>query len=104
MSHRILLCLRYGLRVCAMNIAKRLPDEVNAARAAAGNAGLDVPILDKLAEQLIERAGGRGKSLGARQLALPIADCQSHQTIFPDRTQKCDLHPSRSQTDGCSET
>jgi serine/threonine-protein kinase HipA len=48
------------------NMAKRLPDEVSAARAAASKEGLDAPILDRLTKELIERAGACGKSLGAR--------------------------------------
>jgi serine/threonine-protein kinase HipA len=46
------------------NMAKRLPDEVNAACAIANKEGLDAPIIDMLAKQLIERGGVCRKSLG----------------------------------------
>jgi serine/threonine-protein kinase HipA len=46
-------------------MAKRLPDQVNAARVQAREEGLDAPIIDLLAAQLIERAKECGKSLGA---------------------------------------
>ncbi|TAK48720.1 MAG: type II toxin-antitoxin system HipA family toxin [Xanthobacteraceae bacterium] len=50
-------------RLAAM--AKRLPDEVNAAHLSANKQGLDAPIIEKLAKQLTERAGACSKSLGA---------------------------------------
>ncbi|EJW10829.1 HipA protein [Rhodovulum sp. PH10] len=49
-------------RLTAM--AKRLPDEANAARVRAREEGLDAPIIDRLTEQLIERAAACRKSLG----------------------------------------
>jgi serine/threonine-protein kinase HipA len=45
-------------------MAKRLPDEVNAVRAAATQEGLDTPIIGKLAKQLTERAQACAKLLG----------------------------------------
>jgi serine/threonine-protein kinase HipA len=48
------------------SMAKRLPDELNAVRAAASREGLDAPIIDKLAKQLIKRADACRKSLGVR--------------------------------------
>jgi serine/threonine-protein kinase HipA len=45
-------------------MAKQLPDEINAARARARNDGLDEAIIERLAAQLIERAGACGRSLG----------------------------------------
>lgn len=50
-------------RLAAM--AERLPDEVNAARAGARSEGLDAPIIERLAKELIERADACRKSLGA---------------------------------------
>jgi serine/threonine-protein kinase HipA len=50
-------------RLAAM--AKRLPDEVNAARLSANKQGLNAPVIEKLAKQLTERAGACSKSLGA---------------------------------------
>lgn len=50
-------------RLAAM--ATRLPDEVNAAHLSANKQGLNAPIIEKLANQLTERAGACGKSLGA---------------------------------------
>jgi serine/threonine-protein kinase HipA len=50
-------------RLAAM--AERLPDEVNAARAGARSEGLDAPIIERLAEELIERANACRKSLAA---------------------------------------
>lgn len=50
-------------RLAAM--AERLPDEVNAARAGARSAGLDAPIIERLAKELIERANACRKSLAA---------------------------------------
>ena len=50
-------------RLAAM--AERLPDEVNAARAGARSEGLDAPIIERLAKELIERAYACRKSLGA---------------------------------------
>jgi len=49
-------------RLAAM--AKRLPDEVNAARARAHDEGLAAPIIDRLAAQLVERAAACRKSIG----------------------------------------
>ena len=46
-------------------MAKRLPDEVNTARAGASSEGLDAPIIERLTQQLIERAGACRRSLGA---------------------------------------
>jgi serine/threonine-protein kinase HipA len=46
-------------------MAERLPDEVNVARAGARGAGLDAPIIERLAKELIERADACRKSLGA---------------------------------------
>ena len=46
-------------------MAKRLPDEVNGVRARAHEEGLDAPIIERLAAQLIERASECRKSLGA---------------------------------------
>ena len=45
-------------------MAKQLPDEINAARARARDDGLDEGIVERLAAQLIERAGACGRSLG----------------------------------------
>jgi serine/threonine-protein kinase HipA len=45
-------------------MAKRLPDELNAVRIRAREEGLDAPIIDRLAEQLIERAAACRRSLG----------------------------------------
>jgi serine/threonine-protein kinase HipA len=50
-------------RLAAM--AERLPDEVNAARAGARSEGLDAPIIERLAKELIERANACRKSLAA---------------------------------------
>jgi serine/threonine-protein kinase HipA len=50
-------------RLAAM--AERLPDEVNAARAGARSKGLDAPIIERLAKELIERANACRKSLAA---------------------------------------
>ena len=47
------------------NMAKRLPDEVSAARATAHKEGLGEVIIDRLATQLIERASVCRKLLGA---------------------------------------
>jgi serine/threonine-protein kinase HipA len=44
-------------------MAKQLPDEVNAARTRAREEGLDEAIIERLATQLIERAGECGRSL-----------------------------------------
>ena len=40
-----------------VSMAKQLPDEVNTARARAREEGLDEAIIERLATQLIERAG-----------------------------------------------
>ena len=45
-------------------MASRLPDEVNAARVRARKEGLNAPIIERLAERLIERARACRKSLG----------------------------------------
>jgi serine/threonine-protein kinase HipA len=45
-------------------MTKRLPDEVNAARDGANKEGLDAPIIERLAKELIERASACRKSLG----------------------------------------
>jgi serine/threonine-protein kinase HipA len=45
------------------SMAKQLPDEVNAARTRAREEGLDEAIIERLATQLIERAGECGRSL-----------------------------------------
>jgi hypothetical protein len=69
---------------------------------------LDHAVVERLATQLAERAAACRKALGrrveGRATAPSIYDRQSHQMILPDRTQKCDLHPSRNQTDGCKDT
>jgi len=49
-------------RLAAM--ATRLPDEVNAVRAAASKEGLDAPIIERLAKALVERAEACRRSLG----------------------------------------
>jgi len=46
-------------------MAERLPDEVNVARAGARSEGLDAPIIERLAKELIERANACRKSLAA---------------------------------------
>jgi serine/threonine-protein kinase HipA len=46
-------------------MAERFPDQVNVARASARSAGLDAPIIERLAKELIERADACRKSLGA---------------------------------------
>jgi serine/threonine-protein kinase HipA len=46
-------------------MATQLPDEVNAVRSRARDEGLDAPIIEHLATQLIERAAVSRKSLGA---------------------------------------
>jgi serine/threonine-protein kinase HipA len=46
-------------------MAKQLPDEVNAARARAREEGLDEAIVERLATQLIKRAGECGRLLGS---------------------------------------
>jgi serine/threonine-protein kinase HipA len=48
------------------NMAKRLPDEVSAVRAAATQEGLDTPIVDKLAKRLTARAQACAKLLDLR--------------------------------------
>jgi serine/threonine-protein kinase HipA len=48
-----------------ISMATQLPDEVNAVRSRARDEGLDAPIIEHLAAQLIERAAGSRKSLGA---------------------------------------
>jgi len=45
------------------SMAKQLPDEVNAARTRAREEGLNATIVERLATQLIERAGECGRSL-----------------------------------------
>jgi serine/threonine-protein kinase HipA len=51
-------------RLTAM--AKQLPDEVSTVREDASKEGLDAPIIERLAAQLIERAGACSKVLGSR--------------------------------------
>jgi serine/threonine-protein kinase HipA len=48
-----------------ISMATQLPDEVNAVRSRARDEGLDAPIIEHLATQLIERAAVSRKSLGA---------------------------------------
>ena len=55
------------------------------------------------------KSDGRGGVQIKRRRAMPnaksaILSRYSHQMILPDLTQKCDLHPSRSHTDGCKDT
>jgi serine/threonine-protein kinase HipA len=46
------------------SMAKQLPDEVNAARARAREEGLDEAIVERLATQLVQRAGECQRVLG----------------------------------------
>jgi len=54
--------------------------------------------------RIVMRLRRNGWSLMLRSKLRRVDRHHSHQMTFPPLTQKWDLHPSRSHTDGCSDT
>lgn len=55
-------------------------------------------------KRIVMRLQRNGQSLILRGKLRTVGTHHSHQMTFPPLTQKWDLHPSRSHTEGCSDT